>query len=183
MFRHMRAGRHDQALYHATHGNPDLMLKYYESKQGRNVTPASVGWATTPAAPRDPAQRSVQINGAPLSEDGWNAVLQLENQNGEALPDGNYWYDGVSGAFGVWGYPTWVFLPPHLPFAGPVPPHCSGPPTHVYVNGRDIHPLELQILTAYTGPILPGQYFLDALGNVGVAGGPPSLNLRAMAGF
>lgn len=180
MFRHMRRGRYDQALFHAVRGDPKMMLKYYEERDGHSATPTDT--PSTPSPSPDPQFRNVQINGVPLSEEAWEYVLQLEQIAGAVLPDGTYWYDAVCGAFGVWGQGTWLFLPPNLPLGGPIPPHCSGPPTGIVINGRDLHPFDMQRLAMYAGPLFQGHYYLDAWGNLGVLGQAPFANLRILMG-
>ena len=176
MSRHLRRGKFDQAAYHAVHGDPDLMLQYFKGKQGSEIVSES-------NPPLDQMKRDVQVNGVPLSDDAWNVIRHLESISGEMLPDGAYWYDSVCGAFGVWGYGTLLFFPPNLPLGGPMIPYCSGPPTGVFINGRDIHPSDLQQLAPFVGQIMPGVYFLDAQGNMGVEGQPPMTNLRMLMGL
>ncbi|MEO1077029.1 MAG: hypothetical protein AAFX41_13860 [Bacteroidota bacterium] len=177
MFRHLRRGKYDRALYYAAGGDPDLLLAYHD----RKAEPR--GAAPTPSAPCPPAQRRVFINGTPPTDEAWTIIHHLERTAGSTLPDGMYWYDAQCGAFGPWGQATWVFLPPALPLGGALPPHCSGPATGVFVNGRDVHPSEWQNLSLLVGPIYPGHYALDAMGNFGFAGQPPATNLRARMGF
>ena len=178
MFRHIIRGEQDQALYHAAHGDPKLMLQYYEQVQSTEDYSGAPGTD----APGEDVPRHVEINGEPLTDTAWAFILQLERIAGGSLPDGAYWYDATSGAFGVWGQGTWLFLPPNLPIAGPLPMNCSGPPTNVVINGRDIHPTDLQALILYFGYFPQGYYYFDAAGNLGALGCPPMANLRLMMG-
>src|SRR5262245_1813054 len=51
----------------------------------------------------DAGQRAIYINRTWLS-DGW--VFALEREYRVRIPDGSYWYDRMSGAWGVEGGPT-----------------------------------------------------------------------------
>ena len=98
-----------------------------------------------------------------------------------AVPDGQYWYDRVSGAWGVYGGPTLGQLPPALNLGGDLQADASGGDGTVYVNGRALHPNEIRYLQAVFGYVVPGRYWIDAQGIGGVEGGPPMFNLMAAA--
>jgi hypothetical protein len=128
-----------------------------------------------------PAGRSVQFNGHVLDADGLATLTKLEAAYGTRLPDGAYWYDPVCGAFGAWGGPVVVILPAGLSLGGPVPANASGGGTGVFTNGRELHAFDVLYLQHLLGPIQPGRYFTDALGNAGLEGGPVLVNLVAAA--
>jgi hypothetical protein len=63
-----------------------------------------------------------------------------------------------------------------------MPASCSGGRTGIFVNGRRIQAVEKRYLEGLLGAaISPGRYFLDARGNAGVVGGPPTVNVVAAA--
>jgi hypothetical protein len=125
------------------------------------------------------AGRNVTFNGRALTPDQMKKLAFLEAYFGQRLPDGKYWYDNRSGAMGMWGGPAMVILPPNLGFGGPMPANASGGGTRMFVNGRELHPIDVARLG---GPAVPGRFWLDANGNYGIEGGPMLGNLRAQAG-
>ncbi len=118
--------------------------------------------------------RQVFINQAKLSD---AEVQQYERQFRVRIVDGSYWYDRVSGAWGVTGGPTMGLLPPGLNLGGPLHADASGGGTGVFVNGRELHPLDVAALQKLT-PVQPGRSWVQANGNCGYEGNPtPILNL------
>jgi hypothetical protein len=53
--------------------------------------------------------------------------------------------------------------------------------TGVFINGRELHPLDVQGLQQLIGQVLPGRWWVDAQGNYGLEGGPPLGNLMVLA--
>jgi len=127
------------------------------------------------------ADRKITFNRRPLTKADAKILEQLEAQSGQRTPDGDYWYDAKSGAAGKWGGPTSAILPAGLSLGGPLPANASGGGTQVFINGREIHPIDLQYLQQLLGRVMPGRYWVDAQGNGGVEGGPPIVNLYAAA--
>jgi hypothetical protein len=123
------------------------------------------------------ATRNVVINGKRLSD---TELAQAENTYRIQIPDADYWYDPVLGAWGVRGGPTMGFIGPNLDLGGALQEDASGGGTNVVVNGRILHPQDLMALQQITGPILPGRYFITAQGLAGYEGGPPQWNLIAL---
>lgn len=134
--------------------------------------------AATAATPATAGTRHVEINGQVLTD---LELMRIESAYRIRIPDANYWYDPVLGAWGAKGGPTMGFLPPGLALGGPLRPDASGGGTAVFVNGRALHPYDLMALQQITGPILPGRYFITAQGLAGYEGGPPLWNLAALA--
>jgi hypothetical protein len=136
------------------------------------------GAAPPPAATRSrPAvQRNVRFNGLVYSAEELAAIERAWNIR---IPDADYWYDPVLGAWGVRGSPTLGFLPPGLQLGGRLAADASGGGTTVVVNGRVLHPHDLVRLQQITGPIQPGRYFITAQGLAGFEGGPALWNLAA----
>jgi hypothetical protein len=138
-----------------------------------------------PPPPRSQARSSARhltFNQVPLDAQGLRLIVMLERQSGQRVPDGAYWYDSATGAAGRWGGPTLAFLPPGLRLGGRLPAQASGGGTGVFINGRELHPMDvLGLQRLLRSPILPGRYWVDAQGNAGYEGGPAIINLVAAA--
>lgn len=119
----------------------------------------------------------VTVNGVELQAD---IIQMLEQTYRTRLISGNYWYDSVSGLWGVWGGPAFGQIQPGLTLGGPLPFDASGGQTNITINGRAIHVMEYQAIIATFGNAIPGRYWLDAVGNVGVEGGPLLFNIHAI---
>ncbi len=124
-------------------------------------------------------ERSLHVNGRALDASALARIEALEWNLGVRLPDGRYWYDERSGAFGRFGGPTETFLPAGLSLGGPMPANCSGGGTRVFINGRELHPRDVEFLRRFT-PVNPGRYWLLADGTVGREGGGALGNLRSL---
>ena len=121
---------------------------------------------------------SVFINRTRLPAD---TLQLLETTFQTKIPGGRYWYDPMSGGWGLEGGPTLGFTIAGLPIGGPLPADISGGTTGVFVNGRQLPVQDLVGLQALAGPVAPGRYFIDQQGNAGFEGGPPMVNLRTLA--
>jgi len=121
----------------------------------------------------------IQFNGAPLDAAGRQTLRQLEAYIGE-VPAGRYWYDAASGGAGVWGGPAAAYLGPGLALGGGLPSTASGGGdgrlTGVFVNGRELHPVDVAGLRQVLGNVEAGRWWWDAAGNVGREGGPMAFN-------
>lgn len=119
----------------------------------------------------------VVVNGIALDR---ATVTRLTQQFGP-VPPGRYWYDPVSGLWGYSGGPMMGQMLPGLSLGGPLRPEASGGGdgrlTGLFINGRELHPMELQFLIALYGSVVPGRYWLLPNGIGGVEGGPPLFNL------
>ena len=130
------------------------------------------------------AVRAVKFNGRSLTATQLRTLEQLERSLGK-LEDGAYWYDARTGAAGRWGGPTLTFLPAGLDLAGPLPAEASGGGsgqlTAVFINGRELHPVDVAMMQQLVGQVWPGRWWVDGQGNFGLEGGPPMGNLVALA--
>jgi hypothetical protein len=138
--------------------------------------PATAGPAVAP--PQSANARQVYVNGKQLRDDQVNF---LEQKYHSRIPDGYYWYDRLCGAWGVIGGPTLCTLEPNHDIGGPLQPGASGGNTGVFVNGRELHYLDIALLQRVVPMIIPGRWWLDVYGNFGNEGGPMLGNLWAMA--
>jgi hypothetical protein len=128
----------------------------------------------------------LRVNGRRLTQQELKVVAWLEQTSGQKSVPGDYWYDNATGALGKWGGPTLTFLPPGLGLGGALPANASGGGlgrlTGVFINGRELHPVDVQNLTALLRmPVQQGRWWVDAQGNCGLEGGPPLFNLHAVA--
>jgi hypothetical protein len=115
-------------------------------------------------------QSGIVVNGQPLP-------LQQVLDYGVDLPPGRYWYDQVSGLWGIEGGPSVSQITPDLPFGGALQADASSGDTGVFINGREIHIQEFLELQQIFGEVPPGRYWLGADGVGGVEGGPASFSL------
>lgn len=121
---------------------------------------------------------AVSINHVAL--DG-RTLAALEMQLGSPVAAGDYWYDAFSGLFGLMGGPGQGFTVPGLELGGALPADASHGDTNVFVNGRELHQMDVAALMAVVGAVYPGRYWLRYDGYYGVEGGPALGNLMAIA--
>ena len=175
--------------YTATIQGKQLVLDIGSGEDAERITfsraaraPTAAPAATSPQGQRPtsgtPGTRNVVINEQRLSD---AEINQIEQTYQIRIEDANYWYDPILGAWGVKGWPTLGFIAPGLNLGGPLQSDASGGGTHVFVNGRELHPYDVMALQNITGPILPGRYFITGQGLAGYEGGPPMWNLAQMA--
>jgi hypothetical protein len=130
------------------------------------------------------AGRSIRFNNRLLGPAELATLEKLERGVGR-LDVGAYWYDPRTGASGRWGGPTLAFLPPGLTLGGPLPADASGGGqgtlTGVFINGRELHPVDVVGLQQLIGQVWPGRWWVDAQGNYGLEGGPALGNLMLLA--
>src|SRR5260221_5582259 len=82
-----------------------------------------------------PLPRSVWFNRALLSDQLLPVVDHIFHRR---LPNGSYWYDYVSGEWGVAGRGRSCKIRPGLELGGPLMPDASKGKTGIFVNGREI---------------------------------------------
>ena len=122
--------------------------------------------------------RQVLVNRSALSAD---VLQQLEAFYRVEIPDGSYWYDGISGLWGYEGGPALAQIHPGLPLGGPLRFDASGGGTDVVINGRALHRLEVAALIRSFGAVYPGRYWMNAQFVGGIEGGPAIFDLGAGA--
>lgn len=151
--------------------DPDFPGEVMETLRFERAGNATVASSSAAAS----SDGEVTINGRTLSAD---EVAGLAATYGvEPLP-GNYWYDAMSGLYGVVGYQAYSYMYPGHEF-GQLDPNVSAGDTGVYVNGRHLPQSEWVIWSYMLGAAIdPGYYWLDAQGNAGYVGNPiPTVNL------
>ncbi|TKY61280.1 Extra-large guanine nucleotide-binding protein 1 [Spatholobus suberectus] len=91
----------------------------------------------------DRSKINVTVNGQPISD----RVLKKAEKPAGPIQPGNYWYDFRAGFWGVMGGPCLGIIPPFIEeFNHPLPDKCSGGNTGVFVNGRELHQKDLDLL-------------------------------------
>jgi hypothetical protein len=154
-------------------------------EQGLDLTVADVGVGAAGLAAA-PVTRFARIHGEvrPVTVNrvvlALETVAALETHYRTRLLRGDFWYDAVSGLWGVWGGPPLGVIEAGLALGGPLPPDASGGRSGVFVNGRELHDLEVLALWQRFGQVVPGRYWMDARGVGGVEGGPALFDLSAL---
>ena len=118
---------------------------------------------------------SVIVNGKPLD----NATLTaLQRAYPVPIAPGRYWYDAVSGAYGVEGGPIAGQMLAGLRLGGALRADASRGTSGVFINGRQLQASEKAYIEwACQTPVIPARYWVNAQGVGGYAGAPPSFNL------
>ncbi|XP_022942884.1 uncharacterized protein LOC111447780 isoform X2 [Cucurbita moschata] len=106
----------------------------------------------------------VSVNGQPLPA---HVVKKAEKQAGPILP-GDYWYDYQAGFWGVMGHPCLGIIPPFIDeFTYPLSRNCAAGNTEIFVNGRELHKRDLELLSSRGLPTTPSKlYRIDISGRV-----------------
>jgi hypothetical protein len=133
-------------------------------------------WLTLASSPVFAAD--VVINGVTLDEP---TKKQLERGYGVPIKAGKYWYDNVSGVWGLEGGPAAGQIHPGLGLGGPLQRDASKGKSGVIVNGRELHERDVAALQRCLA-VVPGRYWLLADGIGGPEGGPAQFNLARLCG-
>lgn len=175
-------------VQHSTQVTPALsnfgfgpFQSHHVREQARRLRRQIEAEASRPAEPEaspQTATRSVFINGAPLRDEQLQSIEQAYRAR---VPDGRYWYDRVCGAWGMEGGPQVGIPVAGLDLGSPLRADASNGNTGVFVNGRELHALDVQRLSALVGTVIPGRRWVDAQGNFGPEGRPPLGNLFLIA--
>ncbi|MEL7309922.1 MAG: hypothetical protein AAFN07_00300 [Pseudomonadota bacterium] len=120
----------------------------------------------------------VVVNGSTLDRQEVNALISLYG----TVQPGRYWYDAVSGLYGMESGPPAGQLHPGLNLGGPLSASASGGGsgrmTGVFINGREIHPMEYLFYQQLFGRVMPGRFWMNAQGMGGYEGGPAMFNVQ-----
>ncbi|XVF80202.1 hypothetical protein PTKIN_Ptkin15bG0052000 [Pterospermum kingtungense] len=88
---------------------------------------------------------NISVNGHAIPE---RVVKKAEKMAGPIRP-GQYWYDFQAGFWGVMGGPCLGIIPPFIEeFNYSMPENCAGGTTGVFVNGRELHQKDLDLLAS-----------------------------------
>ncbi|KAE8682367.1 Detected protein of unknown function [Hibiscus syriacus] len=78
-----------------------------------------------------------------------------------AIRPGHYWYDFRAGFWGVLGGPCLGIIHPCIEeFNYPMPGNCAGGTTGVFVNGRELHQKDLDLLASRGLPIDRDRFYI-----------------------
>ncbi|XP_061996634.1 protein ENHANCED DISEASE RESISTANCE 4-like isoform X2 [Rosa rugosa] len=107
---------------------------------------------------------SVSINGHPIPD---RVVKKAEKIAGTVHP-GQYWYDFRAGFWGIMGGPGQGIIPPFIEeFNYPMPENCAGGNTGIFVNGRELHERDLDLLASRGLPTARDRsYIIEISGRV-----------------
>lgn len=123
-------------------------------------------------------QTGVRVNGQPVSP---QKLKRFEQQYQLKVQRGAYWYDARSGLWGLQGGPALGVMKPGLKLGPALKANASGGGngrlTGTFVNGRELHPMDVARLRAAFGVVYTGRFWLDGQGNLGRQGGPKLVNL------
>jgi hypothetical protein len=120
----------------------------------------------------------VFVNGVRLED---STRQGLERGYGVPIKPGRYWYDSVSGVWGLEGGAAEGQIHPGLRLGGPLKLDASKGKTGVIVNGRELHALDVAALQRCVR-VVPGRYWVLANGVGGTEGGPAQFNLAVLCG-
>jgi hypothetical protein len=162
---------------------PAILLAGCSRSSQQKETPATASTAApaqtaamVPARTAEPAPTAtspgVFINGRELSDQQLEFLIATYHY---APPAGHYWYDAMSGAWGVEGHETAGLILPGYDL-GPLARDASNGNTGVFINGREINMAEAARLQRTFGAVYRGHWWLDGrTGNYGVEGNPMPL--------
>ncbi|KAI3731871.1 hypothetical protein L1987_63063 [Smallanthus sonchifolius] len=107
---------------------------------------------------------NVTVNGHPIPD---RLVKKAENLAGTVQP-GDYWYDSKAGFWGMMGGPCRGIIPPFIEeFNYPMLEKCADGNTNVFVNGRELHQRDLDLLVSRGLPMdADRSYLIDISGKV-----------------
>ncbi|CAM8977475.1 unnamed protein product [Rhodiola kirilowii] len=112
----------------------------------------------------DSREGNITINGCKIPD---RLVKKAEKLAGPIQP-GNYWYDFRAGFWGVIGGPCLGIIPPFIEeFNCPMLANCSSGATGVFVNGRELQQIDLDLLACRGLPTARGRsYVIEISGKV-----------------
>ncbi|KAF8107129.1 hypothetical protein N665_0126s0047 [Sinapis alba] len=106
----------------------------------------------------------VWVNGHLIPEELVSSAEKLAGP----VQAGKYWYDYRAGFWGVMGKPCLGIIPPFIEeFSHPMLDNCAAGNTEVYVNGRELHKRDLELLVRRGLPRDKNRsYILDISGRI-----------------
>lgn len=111
----------------------------------------------------------LRVNRVAIPDD---QIRAFESRYGVVIPRGDFWYDNVSGAWGIDGGPTRGFTTPGMTLGGPLPADASRGDTGVFINGRELPVQDVVGLQQMGVPVARGRWWVDGQGNFGFEGIP-----------
>ncbi|KAL6536374.1 hypothetical protein OROGR_012946 [Orobanche gracilis] len=120
---------------------------------------------------KKPNQCGVEVGGSQVFVNGHflpdRVVKRAEKLAGPIQP-GKYWYDKLAGFWGVMGHPCLGIIMPNIEeFDYPMPRDCAAGNTKVFVNGRELHQKDFDLLSSRGLPITRNRsYVVEITGKV-----------------
>lgn len=100
---------------------------------------------------------NVIVNGQPIPA---RMVKKAEKLAGPIQP-GDYWYDFRAGFWGLMGQPCLGIIPPFIEeFKHSMPTNCASGNTSVFVNGRELHQRDLDLLSSRGLPTTRDKFYI-----------------------
>ncbi|KAI3468641.1 hypothetical protein Pfo_025304 [Paulownia fortunei] len=96
------------------------------------------------------SSQNVEVGGLQVFVNGHlipNQVVKKAEKLAGSIQPGEYWYDVQAGFWGVMGHPCLGIIMPNIEeFNYPMPEKCAAGNTEVFVNGRELHQKDLDLL-------------------------------------
>ncbi|BFG22121.1 hypothetical protein CerSpe_083950 [Prunus speciosa] len=107
---------------------------------------------------------NVSVNGQLIPD----RVLKKAEKVAGTVHPGQYWYDFRAGFWGVMGGPGLGMIPPFIEeFNYSMPQNCAGGDTGIFVNGRELHQKDLDLLSSRGLPTTRDRsYIIEISGRV-----------------
>jgi hypothetical protein len=132
-------------------------------------------------AQTQPDGKAVVVNGLALPVETLRALQQVYPV---PIAPGRYWYDRISGAWGVEGAPISGQMIAGLALGGELRADASRGNSGVYINGRQLtQPEKAYLEQLCQTPVVPARYWILYSGIGGYEGGPPIFNLGQCPGL
>ena len=126
--------------------------------------------------------RNIVVNGVRLTGKQLRVWEDLERKHRVRLPDRRYWYDQVTGYMGYDGGPSKYQILSRPRLGGKLSPKATGGRTGFFVNGLELHPVDVNWYRRLFGRAPSGRYWLLSDGRFGVMGDPrPLCNIYDIA--
>ncbi|XP_010676331.1 uncharacterized protein LOC104892186 isoform X2 [Beta vulgaris subsp. vulgaris] len=142
----------------------DVPRDYKGNNENKSSRPAFWKSFASRSGHASPGKSEVYVNGQQVPH---HVVKKAEKLAGSIQP-GNYWYDPKAGFWGVMGDHCLGIIPPSIQeFSFPMPESCSKGDTAVFVNGRELHKKDLELLVSRGLPNMRDKrYIIDMSGKV-----------------
>ncbi|CAI0469925.1 unnamed protein product [Linum tenue] len=127
-------------------GREDIQSKTSKARESffTNIIKKSFKDFTRSNHADDHGKNNVFVNGHPIQD----RVLKKAEKVAGPIHPGQYWYDYRAGFWGVMGGPCLGIIPPSIEELNhPLPANCACGDTGVYVNGRELHQQDLNLLS------------------------------------
>uniref|UniRef100_A0A1J3JCX3 Probable zinc-ribbon domain-containing protein n=1 Tax=Noccaea caerulescens TaxID=107243 RepID=A0A1J3JCX3_NOCCA len=140
--------------------------RYSNGREDNNNRPRSESGGSTEITTSEDQDKLLQVwvNGHLIPEDLVSSAEKLAGP----IQAGKYWYDYRAGFWGVMDKPCLGIIPPFIEeFSHPMPDRCAAGNSEVYVNGRELHKRDFELLVGRGLPRDKNRsYVLDISGRI-----------------